>query len=139
MAPNTVVAVVVSVIGVVLMLAGALTFSKTRAFVRAASSATATVTGLVCDDYASPEGDLYYYAVVQFPDPTGEVVTLKLPSGTTPPPYDVGQHLSLLYDAGDPRRAAVKSFRSLWYCVVALLGAGATFAAGGIALLASNG
>ena len=135
MAPNAAVAAVVGVGGLLLFLAGALAFWRTRQFVHVARASTGTIADLACDDYVSPEGDCYYAAVVQFPDASGNVVNVRWTCGTHPAPYHLGQPVAVLYDRNDPSRAVARSFFALWYHVVVLLAAGAILAAGGAVLL----
>ena len=135
MGPNAGVAATVCIAGLLLFFAGVLTCRQTRRFVRLAGASTGTVADLACDEYVSPEGDCYYAAVVQFPDASGKLVSVRWSCGTHPAPYRLGQPVAVLYDQHDPSRAVARSFFALWYHVVALLGVGAALAGGGAVLL----
>lgn len=135
MTPTSAVAVLLSLVGIVMLLGSTLSFRGTRRFVQAAAAARATVKQLALSDYESPDGDVYYAAVVAFQDATGRAVEVRWPTGTTPPPYRIGQQVPILYDTRNPQHAVANSFASIWFWVLALLGTGAAFTGGGVALL----
>jgi hypothetical protein len=132
------VAILLSLVGIVLLLGSVASFQATRRFLRAAARTDATVTQIAVDEYTSPDGELYYYAVVEFRDAMGRRVELRWPSGTLPPPYRVGQHLSIVYDRENPHRAAINSIPSIWFGFLALLGLGVALTGGGFALFAAG-
>jgi hypothetical protein len=132
------VAVLLSLVGIALLLGSVASFEATRRFLRAAARADAIVTGITVDEDTSPEGELYYYAIVEFRDATGRRIELRWPSGTLPPPYRAGQRLSIVYDREHPQRAAINSLPSIWFGFVTLLGLGVAFTGGGFALFAAG-
>jgi hypothetical protein len=134
MAPGAV-AVLFCVAGLVMLATGIATLTRTRRFLKFCASSTGTVARIVCPEYLTAEDATYYAALVEFRDAAGSPVAFECPNGADPPPYREGQQVTVLYDAANPRHAVIKSFMSLWYTALTLLGAGAVFTVGGLLLL----
>jgi len=55
-----------------------------------------------------------YYPKFSFQTPDGVTHTIASNSGSSPPSYNVGQHVQVLYTPGDPNSARLNSFWELW-------------------------
>jgi hypothetical protein len=54
----------------------------------------------------------YYYPVVQFVASDGRSRTVQLSEGSSPPSYDVGDDVTILYEPENPNDARIQSFSS---------------------------
>jgi hypothetical protein len=59
---------------------------------------------------ADSEGTRIYYPVVAFTLPDQSINTVQLDVGSSPPSYEVGQQVTVLYDPANPNQARIKSF-----------------------------
>ncbi len=55
------------------------------------------------------EGDTFYYPVVAFELPDESINTVQLDTGSSPPSYEVGQQVTVMYDPAHPDQAHIKS------------------------------
>lgn len=77
-------------------------------------------------------GMMLYYPVVRFrPAERDASVIFKARPGLWPSPFDVGDRVTVAYDARDPDRAKIVSFWMLWFLpgAMMMLGLGCLFAA----------
>lgn len=124
------------------MLAGAgYAASRTAAFLRIAASADGTVVAL--DESVSTDSDgrrsRTYRPVVEFAPASGAVRTFTSRTGSSPPAYDVGERVTVLYDPQDPDDARLKGTFSLWGLAIILGGIGVGFAGIGGGMIAVRG
>jgi hypothetical protein len=57
-------------------------------------------------------GSTYYYPVVEFPLKNGHLQTVELSEGSWPAAYQLGDQVTVRYDAENPLRARIQSFSS---------------------------
>jgi hypothetical protein len=71
--------------------------------------------GVVMDLIAEhdSDGDDVYYPRVRFVTPAGEPVEFTGSVGFSPPAFDIGEAVAVLYDPSDPRDARIDSFFQL--------------------------
>jgi hypothetical protein len=124
------------------MLAGAgYAASRTAAFLRIAASAEGTVVAL--DESVSTDSDgrrsHTYRPVVEFTPASGAVRTFTSRTGSSPPAYDVGERVTVLYDPQDLGEARLKGTFSLWGLAIILGGIGVVFAGIGGGMIAVRG
>ncbi len=55
-----------------------------------------------------------YFPVFTFTDAQGTVHTIHSSSGSSPPDYEVGDSVPVLYSPNDPENAKIDSFFSVW-------------------------
>ena len=138
MTSTTLVALLFGLAGMALVVGSTVCFKGTRRFLCTSAATTGTVKRLLVDDDMSPDGDVYYRVLVEFADSAGRPVEVTWPTGTTPPPYRIGQQVPILYDTHRPQHATINSLGSIWFWVLTLFGLGAAFAGGGIALFVTR-
>ena len=114
-------------IGVVLLIIGGLVTWHTVEFKSKAESAEGTVIEM---QPRHSDGSTTYAPVVEFETAGGELVTYHSSSSSSPPAYDVGESVEVLYDPNDPSEAKINSFFNLWFLPLLLAGMGIVF--GGI-------
>jgi hypothetical protein len=73
--------------------------------------AQGTVVELI--EQEDSEGDMLYYPVVAYNLPGYGILTVRLPEGSWPPAYEVGEVVTVRYDPLDPREARVQSVMGL--------------------------
>jgi hypothetical protein len=54
-----------------------------------------------------------FYPVVRFALPGGQTYVVRTTSGTSPPEFQVGQHVTVIYDPRHPESALIDSWRDL--------------------------
>jgi hypothetical protein len=128
-------AVFFTIAGAAFLVGSAILCLRTRHLLQTCAASTGTVTQVFADEDVTPDHDECYFYVVEFEDGSGQVIHLTCPSGGAPPYYREGQQVPILYEPSRPAHAVVDSFMSLWYHVLALLGAGVVFVGGGLRLL----
>jgi hypothetical protein len=69
-----------------------------------------------------------FYPVVRFALPGGQTYVVRTTSGTTPPEFQVGQHVAVIYDPQHPESALIDSWRDLWQGPVWMIGTGTLIA-----------
>lgn len=100
--------ILIGLIGIVFFSLGVYLFYDTVCFMGRSRIAMATVI----DFQVNKEGN--YFPIFQFKDESGSTVTTKSPSGGKPPPYDIGDRISILYDPLNPTNVKVNSIIYTW-------------------------
>lgn len=73
------------------------------------------------------------HPVIEFSPRAGDVVRFESPIGSTPPRYDIGEGVAVIYPPGDPSVAVLDDFWALWFFPMLAAMIGAPFAvAGGV-------
>jgi hypothetical protein len=109
------------------MLAGAaLMVVHTRQFVAQAVRADGEVIDLVGSKTRAP--------VVRFTDGAGRTVEFRSSVSSSPPAFDIGEKVVVLYDAAAPAEAKIESWSDLWFGPTILGGLGTVFASVGVGL-----
>jgi Protein of unknown function (DUF3592) len=119
-------------LGIVFLAVAAYVASSTRAFVSAAAKADGTVVSLARVDPPGGGGGFSYAAVVRFRLADGEERTFQDSTLSTPPSYEVGQRVAVLYDPAHAERAQIRGFFSLWAMPLVFAGIGVLLTAIGI-------
>jgi len=119
-----------AVIGVGFLLVGLGFLRETYVFLRTATRSMGKVIAIIEDDNDSS------YPVVKFQLPDGEPMRFAGQVGSTPPAYQVGQSVEVLYNPEQPRSARIRSFLELWFVATLFTSMGGLFLLiGGVPLL----
>lgn len=125
-------------IGLGLLAGGGYAASRTVAFLGTAASVEGTVVELV--ESVSRDSDGHrsrtYRPTVEFQLGSGETRTFTSSMGSSPPAYDVGERVTVLYDPQDPGDARLQGTFALWGVSLILGGMGAIFGTVGATLIA---
>jgi hypothetical protein len=96
-----------------LLALGGSCYNRTAKFKKTAVEAQGTVIELKEGGSVSYRHTVYF-PIIRFADTAGQEHTLYFNSGSYPPKYAVGDHVSVLYDPANPNEAKVNSFGHLW-------------------------
>jgi hypothetical protein len=99
---------------------------KTEAFLAIADRASGRVIDLRETDPTSTDGTTYA-AVVEFRVNEGKTLTFKDSLSASPPMYDVGEDVFVLFDPSNPSSATIDRGRANYWVSIALYGLGALF------------
>jgi hypothetical protein len=97
----------------------------TRADIGRAETAAGTVIDLI--GRRDSDGDTIYYPHVRYLTRSGETVEFTGAVGSSPPAFEIGEAVSVLYDPAAPEEARIDSFFQLWFGAVILGGIGLVF------------
>ncbi|HET9862329.1 MAG TPA: DUF3592 domain-containing protein [Steroidobacteraceae bacterium] len=120
-------------VGALMLVGAALLCIDTRRFIAHAQDATGTVVEL--REVRSDDGGSTWKPVVRFTAADGRDVTFASRVSSSPPSYDVGETVPVLYRPEEPGEARIRGFGSLWFGASILGGLGLLFAALGGGLL----
>jgi hypothetical protein len=105
-------------IGTILLLIGGLVFYNEQKFLETAEVVNGTVT-----DYnlsSSTDGGSSYCPVIEFTTKKGEPVKYYANVCSSPPSYDIGEQVEVLYDPADIRNVQMNGFWSKYTGVIVL-------------------
>lgn len=115
-------------VGAIFLALGLVFLHHTRTFLATAATAPGEVIAL--------ERRGGYHPVVQFQLPDGEPMRFAGQVGSTPPAYQVGQSVEVLYNPEQPRSARIRSFLELWFVATLFTSMGGLFLLiGGVPLI----
>ncbi len=134
MAANSTFGIIAVMVGGLLALIALFLYMRTRSFIGRAREAKGRVIEMVYSRNSSEGTSGGYSAVYQFKTLDGQSVVKQDGLSTNPPRFTVGQELSVLYEPGDPNKAQINTWMSLYFVPVLLGGIGLIFAVVGIAL-----
>ena len=103
----------VPVLGLAGLLVSAIMFTKTQEFLDNAVTANGIVVDLV-EDYDDDDDSTTYRPVVEFVAASQEVTRFTSSIGTSPPSYQKGEAVEVLYLERSPQEARIHSFMHLW-------------------------
>jgi hypothetical protein len=109
------------IIGIAMLVGAGYWMTRTQAFV----DRSETVPGEVIDLERSRSSDsTAYYPVIKYKTKSGQERTFRSNTGSSPPSYDVGEKVEVMYDVAEPSDARIRSFFSIWGgpAIVGLLG-----------------
>jgi hypothetical protein len=88
-----------------------------------------TADGIVIDlvGERDSDGDTIYYPHVRYVTRSGEAVEFTTAVGSSPPGFDVGERVSVLYDPAAPEEARIDTFFQLRFGALILGGIGFVF------------
>jgi hypothetical protein len=131
-------------IGIAVLISGAVGAVKQSRKAARGVAATGTVVDLVKRVF-NPGSAGVYCPVVDFTTATGQPVRFESQFGTMPASHRVGQSIAVRYDPADPQKAEVDSATANWFvpgCTIAMgllfLMMGLVFVVIGIVVLASQ-
>lgn len=106
---------------------------QTQEYIAASARATGTVIEVVSQT-RTQDGvqKTYFYPIVEFKTPAGEVVRFQDSTGSNPPAYREGETVEVLYDLLTPQAATVASWTNLWLPSTIVLAAGGLFVLFGV-------
>jgi hypothetical protein len=119
-------------VGLALFAGAAVWAVVTRSFIARAEVASGTVVAL---ERTSSNA---YSPVVDFVAPGGQMIEFRSSFGSSPPAYEVGEKVEVLYLPDQPRKARIRGIFALWGGALILCGVGLVFTGvgGGMALFA---
>ena len=107
---------------------------QTRHDIAVGTTADGAVTDLIAG--SGSDGDTVFYPRVRFITQSGDAIEFTGSSGTSPPAFEVGEAVTVLYNPASPGTARIKSFFQLWLLPIILGGMGSVFATiGGAGLI----
>jgi hypothetical protein len=107
---------------------------ETRHDIAVGTTANGTVTDLFHG--SDSDGDSVYYPRVRFVTQSGDVIEFTGSNGASPPAFEVGETVSVLYDPISPGNARINGFFQLWLLPMILGAMGSVFATiGGVGLI----
>jgi len=123
-----------TVIGLVLLVGGGVSFQHTRRFLATAVSVPGVVTENVWQDLRpsnnAVRGD--FYPRIRFRTRDGQEISLITNTGSNPPSFRVNEPVAILYDPQQPYHASIQSFSELWFLPTLLGGMGIIFCSVGL-------
>lgn len=131
--PRLIQFIFLGVAAVLFVIGGVSTVNVLRQLGREQSAPGRVVELVVRPSVDSETGQVTYYAypVLRFSPGGGTPITVQSSDGASPPAYSVGDQVTVLYDAQNPRQARVKSFASsllLWLLPAVTFFVGGVFA-----------
>jgi hypothetical protein len=98
----------------------------------------ARADGVVIDLIVSRDSDSEtYHPRVRFTTAKGQSLEFTSSVGSRPPGFDIGEHVTVLYDPADPEDASIDSFFQLWFgaLILGVLGSVMVVGGGGVAVV----
>jgi hypothetical protein len=136
MSADLIIGIVFPLIGGLLFAIGLFLFIRTRIFLGKAQEVQGKVIEMVYSH--SSEGGGGYSPVYQFRAISGQMITVRDSLSSSPPMFEVGQTIDVLYDPENPQNARIKRFWNLYFVSILLCGMGLIFGGVGIVLLVFN-
>lgn len=133
MSTELIIGIVFSLVGLLLVTIGVFIWIRTRLFMSKAQEVKGTVTNMLSS--FSSEGGTTYAPVFKFTTQQGQVVEVAEKTYSSPPQFQTGQIVDILYDPQDPGRARIKKWFNLYFTPLLLGGMGITFGVVGVILL----
>jgi len=124
--------VVFTSLGLVMLACTYVLYSNTASFLAEASRAEGTVVGL---EESRSSDSITYRPVVEFADESGRSTTFISSTGSNPPGYTEGQKVEVLYPRGEPQKAKINGFFSLWAGSIIVGSMGAVFLLVGVGII----
>jgi hypothetical protein len=118
-------------IGTILLAIAGFVFFREQSFLNTAEAATGTVTDFNLSSNSDGSGGTYC-PVIDFTTNAGEAVKYYANMCSSPPSYDVGEQVEVLYDAQNIKNVQMKGFWSQYTAVVVLGFIGAPFFLAGL-------
>lgn len=133
MSTNLILPIFFCVIGGIFIFFAITTFINTRTFIANAQNVTGKVVRLVYK--RSSDGSSSYSPVFQFRTISGQMVEVEDSLSSSPPMYDEGDNVEVLYDPANPQEAKIKKFSSLYFVTMIFGFMGSLFAVIGVWVL----
>jgi uncharacterized protein DUF3592 len=127
---------IVPALGAVLLVVGLVMFVQTRRFLATAATTQGTVVGY--QQRRSSKGRVAYKPIVRFTTATGSVEEFTDSVSSSPPGYEEGAAVLVLYDAKNPGKARLDSGFRLWLLPALLSGIGLAFLVVGVVLVVTQ-
>lgn len=113
------------IIGLGLLAGAGFVWRNHASFAAHTLRADGTITDLI---YHSSSKGGSYYPEVEFKASNGSVVHVTGSTGSKPPAYSRGEHVTVMYQSDNPESARIDSFSENWLGVLILGGIGLVFA-----------
>ena len=124
-----------TLVGVGLLIGAFFVYKDAADFLKQAESAPGTVVRLLeSRSSSSSSNSTMYTPVVQFTDKRGSEIEFTSSISSSPPSYDVGEEVEVLYTPSTPQDARIKGFFSLWGVATILGALGGVFAGIGLGI-----
>jgi hypothetical protein len=133
MSADLIIGIVFPLVGGLLFAIGLFLFIRTRIFLGKAQEVQGTVIEMIWS--SSSDGGGGYSPKYQFRTISGQMITVQDSLSSSPPMFQVGQTIDVLYDPENPQDARIKKFWSLYFVSILLCGMGFIFGGIGIVLL----
>jgi len=133
MEADLIIGIVFSLVGGLLVAIGVFLFIRTRIFIGKAQEVQGTVIQMVWS--SNSDGGGGYSPVYQFRAINGQMITVQDSLSSSPPMFETGQTIDVLYDPENPQNARIKKFMSLYFVSILLGGMGLIFGGIGVVLL----
>ena len=121
-----------AVVGSLLAVIALFFLIRTRRFLASAKEARGKVVQMVYS--SSSDGGGGYAAIYQFKTLDGQTIMKQDSLSSNPPRFREGQDIDVLYDPGNPNKASINSWMSLYFLPALLGGLGLIFGGVGVAL-----
>src|SRR5437868_8574824 len=128
--PARLVFLIFAVLGSVFVSVALIIALRERALLQGAAQAD----GIVIENEfsVSSRGSGSAHPRIRFRTDNGQEVVFRSSMGTSPPAYEVGEHVPVLYDPVKPANAFINSFVGLWLVPVIFGGIGLIFSSVGL-------
>src|SRR5687768_6517911 len=103
---------ILALIGLILLTVCGFIYYNEQQFLNKAISAPGIVTQM--GESRSSKGSPTYYPIVEFTDQAGQKTIFSSSYSSSPPAYEVGETVEVLYEPGKPSQAEIKGFFSQW-------------------------
>ena len=133
MEADLIIGIVFSLVGGLLAAIGVFLFIRTRIFISKAQEVQGTVIRMVWR--SGSDGGGGYSPVYQFRAISGQMITVEDSLSSSPPMFQEGQTIDVLYDPENPQDARIKKWMSLYFVSLLLGGMGLIFGGVGVVLL----
>ncbi len=118
-------------VGLVLLIAGFMSYHFTQKFMAGSEVTTGTVIDLVRGTSTSNDtgqSSYVYYPVVQYETINGSVIEFQSRTGSNPPSCRKGDQVRVRYSEQAPYKARIDSFMQIWFVSIILGSLGVVFA-----------
>jgi UPF0716 family protein affecting phage T7 exclusion len=111
-----------SLLGAVLFLSGLFTYIKQEMFIMNATKVSGMVSELVLRVSTSASDDTaLYYPKITYSTSDGKTMVFKIPFGSNPPAYKVGQQIQVLYDPSHPTQVYPNLITAIFFYTILLI------------------
>lgn len=104
----TVVKIIFSAVGLILLGATVFIYINTAEFIKASATAEGVVVHV-------ERVDDVYYPTVRFQTSDNKNIEFRSSTGSNPPSHSVGDNAEVMYSSDDPYNARINTFFSLWF------------------------
>jgi hypothetical protein len=105
-----------SIVGIAMLISSVALYFSTQNYLSVVERAEGTVIGFTkrAASRMFGGGGVTYAPVVRFRTIQGETIEIRGPYGRSPPTYQRGEQVRVLYNAANPETAKIENFFNLW-------------------------